>query len=133
MWQLFSSSSIPALTIVATIGAASADDVATKGVRIPHTGIWIEQVKASDRLDPNSMFGDVLGDNDALFVTKVEENSDRARPEVGDIIRTVDGWPMFNIKQLLDKVDFIRGAHEDSSIVTVVREDREKSVFLKIE
>ena len=133
MRPFFSRSSIFSLTIAVTMGTAIADDDATKGVRIPHTGIWIEQVKASDRLNPNSTFGDVMGDDEVLFVSKVEDDSDRNKPEVGDIIQEVDGWPMFNIKQLSDKIDFIRGAHEDSSVVTVVRGDREKSVFLKFE
>ena len=133
MRLLFSKTNLTVLTFAAAILPAHAAGNGSEGVHIPHTGIWVEQAKASDYLDNTTSYGRVYGSNEVLFITKVEGRPGGKRPKHGDIIQTVNNWPVNNLKQLSDVVEDLQKAGEANGIAKVVREDQDMSVFLKIE
>ena len=133
MRPLFSKTSLIALTLAASLLPAKAAEDETKGVQIPHTGIWVEQAKASEYLDNSTSYGRVFGDDEVLFITKVEDDSDRDRPKVGDILLEVDGRLVTSVKQLSESTTFRHKGRQDTSVITIVREDKDALVFLKIE
>ena len=133
MRPLFSKTNLIALTVAAAILPAHAAGSGSEGAHIPHTGIWIEQAKASDYLDPSSIYGDVFGDDEVLFIRKVDDSFGKKRPEPGDIMQTVNNWPVTSLEQFSDVIEDLQQAGEVTGIAKVVRDDRDVSVFLKIE
>ncbi|SMC78200.1 hypothetical protein SAMN06297251_10851 [Fulvimarina manganoxydans] len=126
-----------AIAFSASVCGATAEDAEKpRGEHIPHTAVWVELAPASKYFDPDSRYGDVYGDEEAVFITHVEGAplpetvGDQAyTPKVGDLIEWAEVSDIYDVEKLMKNM---KRAHkyQDKATLNVIRGERRLMVIV---